>query len=144
MFLSFDLPDILIQLINFGIFYAVLHLVFLRHVGKAIAERRKYIDSLTTEYGKYQMQASQGRAQADQIRAAARREAETAIAKARADASNKAAEISAQFNAQAAQEVERAHAEVDAELKAARANEAQTVRELAELVLSRTLKEVER
>ena len=71
-FLSID-GTLVVQLINFAIFFAVLSVVFLRPVATAIARRREYINSLVSDYDRYQANAHDLRAEADGIRAAARR-----------------------------------------------------------------------
>ena len=138
MFLSLD-GTFIAQLINFAIFFALLRVVFIGPVGKAITERRRYINSVTSDYEKYQSAASALRAQAESVRAAARREAEAVLAKSRADASNEAAAISTQYAEQARLSIERANATVDAEMESARAQQPQLARELANLVVQRTL-----
>ncbi|HET9031205.1 MAG TPA: hypothetical protein VFN49_13615 [Candidatus Aquilonibacter sp.] len=130
-----------VQLINFAIFFAILSAVFLRPVSRAISERRKYINSVHSDYEKYQGEGSELRAQAESVRAAARRDAAAQIAKARAEASNKTAEMSAQYNAQVQSTVENAHKTVAAELTAARVGEEGVVRQLADLMLERTVSE---
>ncbi len=90
-FLSID-GTIVIQLINFAIFFVVLNVVFLRPVGAAIRKRREYINSLVSDYDRYQAEAKSLREEAEKARAAARREAEHAIAQARAQTSNETAE----------------------------------------------------
>ncbi len=130
-----------VQLINFAIFFAILSVVFLRPVGRAIRERRAYINSVHTDYEKYQTEGSKLRADAEAVRAAARRDAGTTIAKSRADASNKVAEISARYTAQAQSMIEAADKQVDAELVAARAGEETLVRQLADLMIERTVTE---
>ena len=142
MFLSTD-GTFWVQLINFAIFFVILRVVFLRTVGKAIAERRAYIEGLNNDYERYQAEAASARAQAETVRAAARREAEAVLSKARAEASNRGAEIASEFNAQAAAEIERAQQKANAELQSARASQPGAVKELADLVLSRTLAESE-
>lgn len=138
MFLQLD-GTFIVQLINFAIFFAILNFVFIRPVSRAIVARREYINSVTNDYDRYQAEAKALRAQAESIRAAARREAEGALSKTRAEASNEAADISAEFAQQATQTVEDAHRTVEAELQAARANEAERARELADLMVARTL-----
>lgn len=140
MFLQLD-GTAIVQLINFALFFAVLNVLFLRPVGKAIRERRAYIDSLTADYDRYQAEANAVCDQAEAVRAAARREAEQIISKARADASNDAAAIAQEYGTKSQQEIEAAQKTVDAELQSARANEPQLVRELADLMLQRTLSE---
>jgi F0F1-type ATP synthase membrane subunit b/b' len=138
MFLQID-GTFVVQLINFAIFFAILNVVFIRPVSRAIVARREYINSVTHDYDRYQAETNALRTQAEAIRAAARREAEQALSKTRAETSNEAAAIAAQFAQQAAQTVEDAHRTVEAELQAARVNEAQTAGELASLMVERTL-----
>ncbi len=130
-----------VQLINFAIFFAILSAVFLRPVSRAIRERRAYINSVHTDYEKYQTEGSKLRAEAEGVRAVARREAEATIAKARADASNKAADIAANYASQAQSTVESAQKTVTGELSAARADEENLVRQLADLMVERTVME---
>lgn len=130
-----------IQLINFAIFFALLSVVFLRPVSRAIRERRQYINSVASDYEKYQTEGGALRAQAESIRATARREAAATIAKARADASNQAADISSQYGSQAQAAVESAHKTVADELNTARVGEETVVRQLADLMLDRTVTE---
>lgn len=138
MFLQID-GTFIVQLINFAIFFALLNVVFIRPVSKAIVKRREYINSVTSDYDRYQAEANALRTQAENIRAAARREAEQALSKVRAEASNESAAVATQYAQQTTQIVEEAHRTVETELQAARANEAQTVRELADLMVERTL-----
>jgi F-type H+-transporting ATPase subunit b len=131
----------LIQFINFVIFFAILTVVFIRPVSRAIVKRREYINSVTNDYDRYQAEAHELRTQAESIRAAARREAEQLLARERANASNQAGTISAQANAKASQIIAEAERTVAAELQAARANEPQTVSELADLMVQRAFVE---
>jgi len=140
MFLKLD-GTFIVQLVNFAIFFALLRVVFIRPVSKAIVKRREYINSLTNDYDRYQAEAASLRTQAESIRAAARREAEAALAKARAEASNEAAALSTQYNQQVAQIIEEANRIVAAELDAARSSEPQIVRDLANLMVERTVME---
>lgn len=141
MFLTPSGGTMLVQFINFVIFFAILNVVFIRPVSKAIVKRREYINSVTNDYDRYQAEAHQLRTQAESIRAAARREAEQLIAQERAKASNEAGSIAAEANAKVSEIVAEAERAVAAELQAARANEAQTVRELADLMVQRALAE---
>ncbi|HEV3152478.1 MAG TPA: ATP synthase F0 subunit B [Candidatus Baltobacteraceae bacterium] len=141
MFLKLD-GTFVVQLINFAIFFALLNVVFIRPVSRAIMKRREYINSVTNDYDRYQAEAASCRSEAEAIRAAARREAEQTLAKVRAQASDESANLSAQFNQEAAQLVDRAHQTVNAEMQAARANEPQIVSDLADLMVSRTLTEL--
>lgn len=140
MFLKLD-GTFVVQLINFAIFFALLNVVFIRPVGKAIVKRREYINSVTNDYDRYQAEATSLRTQAESIRASARREAEQSVAKARAQASNESAKIAAEYASRVSQTVEEARRTVESELDAARAGEPQTVSDLADLMVSRTLTE---
>lgn len=58
---------LVVQLFNFAIFFAVLYVVFLRPVAAAIGRRRQYINSLVSDYDRYQAEAASLRAQAEEI-----------------------------------------------------------------------------
>lgn len=139
-FLSVD-GTLVIQLINFAIFFAVLNVVFLKPVGKAIAKRREYINSLVSDYDRYQAEARSLRAEAEGVRVAARRDAEHAVAAARAQSSNEAAEMSSRYAQQAQAIVEEAQVTVRGELEAARTGESEAVRRLANVMLERVVPE---
>ncbi len=141
MFLRVD-GTLVVQLINFAIFFALLNVVFLRPVGRAIAKRRQYIDGLVADYDRYQAEAKKLREEAEGIRAAARRKAEQTVAAARAGASNEAAEISTRYAQEAKSVVEAAQSAAAAELKTARAGESAAVRRLADLMLERVVPEI--
>lgn len=143
MFLKLD-GTFWIQLLNFVIFFTLLNVVFLRPVGAAIKKRREYINSLTAHYDLYKEQAAEIQAQGEAMRAAARREAEQTLSKARAQASNETAQLATAYAQQVAQKVEEAHKTVDLELESARANEERTVAELADLMVERTVTEATR
>jgi F-type H+-transporting ATPase subunit b len=143
MFLSLD-GTLFVQLINFAIFFALLNLVFLRPVGRAIAKRRAYIDSLVSDYDHYQEEARSLREEASAIRAGARREAEHRISTARAVASNEAAEISGRYAQQARSTIEDAQKTAQAELETAYAGEGEAVRGLANAMLERVIPEAAR
>lgn len=140
MFLQVD-GTMVVQLINFAIFVAVLNVVFLRHVSAAIRKRREYINSLTTDYARYQAEAKDLRERAEALRAAARRDAQHTIAQARSRASNEAAERSAAYAQQVKQTVETATATVATELDAARAGLDLSARQLSNIMLERVLPE---
>jgi F0F1-type ATP synthase membrane subunit b/b' len=141
MFLTPSWGTMLVQFVNFVIFFAILTVVFIRPVSRAIVARRQYINSVTNDYDRYQAESHALRAQAESIRAAARREAEHLLSQERAAASNEAGAIAAETNAKAAAIIAEAERTVDAELQAARANEPQTVAELAALMVDRALAE---
>lgn len=139
-FLSID-GTLVIQLINFAIFVAVLNVVFLRPVGAAIRKRREYINSLVSDYDRYQADAKSLREQAESMRAAARRDAEHTVAAARAQASNETAEAASRYAQQAQSIVEEATRKVQAEMDTARRGEERTVRQIADLMLERIVPE---
>ena len=132
---------LVVQLVNFAIFFVLLNFVFLRPVGRAIAKRREYINSLVTDYDRYQEEARALREQAEDVRVAARRDAEHRVAAARAAGSNEAAEVSKRYTEQAQAIVEDAHRTARAELDAARAGEAAAVTSLAALMIDRVIPE---
>ena len=141
MFLSLD-GTLFVQLINFAIFFALLNVLFLRPVGRAIAKRRAYIDTLVSDYDRYQEMARSLREEAAAIRAEARRNAEHRVATARAAASNEAAEMSSRYAEQVRNIAEDAQKTARAELETARAGEKEAVRRLADVMLERVLPEV--
>ena len=143
MFLSLD-GTVFVQLINFAIFFALLNVVFLRPVGRAIAKRRAYIDNLVSEYDRYQEKARSLREEAAAIRAEARRNAEHRVAAARAAASNVAADMSSRYARQAKSMTEDAQKTAQTELETARAGEGEAVRRLAGVMLDRVLPEAAR
>jgi F-type H+-transporting ATPase subunit b len=138
MFLSLD-GTFWVQLLNFAIFFALLNVLFLRPVGRAIRKRREFIDGVVSDYARYQGDAKALRERAERVRSEARREAEQKIAKARADASNETAELASRFSAQVQSTVEEAQRNANAELDRARANENRLVKQLADVMVDRTL-----
>jgi len=141
MFLSLD-GTFWVQLVNFAIFYAILHVVFLRPVTKAIAKRRAYIDGLTSDYESAQTEANRLRAEADNVRAEARRESDHILAAARNDGGNDAAKLAADYAQKVQSIVEGAHATVADEVASVKPREDALVGELAESIVTRVLPEV--
>ncbi len=142
-FLSID-GTLVVQLLNFAIFFALLNVVFLRPVAAAIHKRRQYIDSLVSDYDRYQAEAHSLRAQAEEVRAAARLRAEQRVAAARAEASNEAAQLSTDYADRAQRIVEEAQQTAQAELDAARSNEGEAVLKLAGFMIDRVIPEATR
>ena len=138
MFLSLD-GTFWMQLLNFAIFFALLNVLFLRPVGRAIRKRREYIDSVVSDYAVYQGEAKSLRDQAEAIRAQARRDGEQRIAKVRADASNEAAALAVQYGGRVQGIVDEAHRNADAELARAREGEERLVGQLADLMVQRSV-----
>jgi len=138
MFLSLD-GTFWMQLLNFAIFFALLNVLFLRPVGRAIRKRREYIDSVVSDYAVYQGEAKSLRDQAEAIHAQARRDGEQRIAKVRADASNEAAALAVQYGGRVQGIVDEAHRNADAELARAREGEERLVGQLADLMVQRSV-----
>ncbi len=138
MFLSLD-GTLFIQLINFGIFFLILNFVFLRPVGEAIRKRREYIEGVQADFERYTHQVQTLRAEADQKRAAARREAEARIAHERGAAETEGAKMAEDFSAQAQGLADQARATVDAEVGAAKAQEDALSKSLGALLLERAI-----
>jgi F-type H+-transporting ATPase subunit b len=138
VFLSID-GTLIVQVVNFIAFIILLNIVFLRPVGAAIAKRRAYIDGLARDIEQGQIEVKALHGQAEDRRAAARREAEAELSKARAAAQNEAGELLVKYQEQATDLVEHAHRSVSAELEAARAKEPQIVKSLAQTLLERAL-----
>jgi F-type H+-transporting ATPase subunit b len=132
---------LVVQLVNFAIFFAILNVVFLRPVGRAIAKRREYINSLVSDYDRYQQEARTLRAEAEDVRVAARRDAEHIVAVARASASNEAAELTSKYGERVQAIVEEAQRTAQSELERARAGEDRTVAQLAALIVERVIPE---
>jgi F-type H+-transporting ATPase subunit b len=140
MLFQFDLTFV-VQLVNFAIFLAVLNVVFLKPVGKAIKERREYKESLVSGYDAAQAEASALRKKAEEIRAQAHREADAVLAKARAEASNETAALASDYNQKSAAIVAAAQSEAGKELVAAESRGNALSEELASLMLSRVFDE---
>jgi len=136
--LSLD-GTLVVQLINFLVFLLVLNAIFLKPVGAAIARRRAYIDGVSHDIEQFEKDLKTLRTQADERRAAARREADALMAQGRSQGQAEAASISADFAARAAQLIEEAHATVAREVAHARQNEEQIVESLADTLLTRAI-----
>ncbi len=106
MFLSID-GTLIVQVVNFVVFIILLNFVFLRPVGRVIAERRAYIDGIARDIESGEAEVRTLRGQADDRRAAARREAEAAITQARGTAQNEAAAVLAEYQGRAGALIER-------------------------------------
>ncbi len=129
----------LVQLVNFAIFFAILNVVFLRPVGRAIRKRREYIDGVHGDYERYQRDARTLRAEADAKRVAARNEAQGSVATARTKAEAEAAAIAAGFAGKAEAIADEARATVEGELTKARARENELAGALAATLVERAV-----
>jgi F0F1-type ATP synthase membrane subunit b/b' len=140
-FLSVEWQDVVVQLINFVIFFAILNVIFLRPVSAAIRRRREYINSLVSDYDQHQAQAKSLREQAEAVRASARLKAEHRIAAARAQASNEAAELATRYSQRVQSVVGEAQQTVQRELDEARGGESEAARRVADFMLDRVIPE---
>jgi F-type H+-transporting ATPase subunit b len=138
MLLSID-GTLVVQLVNFVVFLAILNAIFLRPVGAAIAKRRAYIDGVGTDITQFEADLKEMRWQAQERRAAARRRADAVVAAARSQAQVEASLIVADHQAQAASTVAEAQATVGLEIAQARTNEAGIVDRLAREMLERAV-----
>jgi F0F1-type ATP synthase membrane subunit b/b' len=139
-FLSLD-GTFWVQLLNFGIFFLIANVVFLRPVGEAVRKRREYIDEVQADFERYQHQVTTLTAEGEERRAAARRAAQETTAAARSKAEAEAAKTIGEATQQASALVERAHATVDGELNEARGREPELAAALARTLLERAVGE---
>jgi F-type H+-transporting ATPase subunit b len=130
---------LVVQLVNFIVFLAVLNVIFFKPVGAAIAKRRAYIDGLKHDIEQLQSDAKTLRGQAEERRAAARRAADEAMARARVEAGAQADAAISVAQTRAAELVAEAQAEVVREIEAARREEPRIVNALADELLGRAL-----
>lgn len=128
-----------LQLINFAIFFAILNVVFLKPVGRAVAKRRAYIDSLIDGYDAADAESRRLQDEIAGKRVAARRDAEATLSKARAKASDESASIATEYAGRAQGIIERANQTVAAEMQAARSKEASAAHELAGMMVERVV-----
>lgn len=136
--LSLD-GTLIVQLVNFIVFLAILNAIFFKPVGAAIARRRAFIDGLRHDIEQLHGEAKALRGQAEERRAAARREADELIARARVGAGKESDVIVSRAQEQASEIVAKAHADVARELASARAEEPRIVNALADDMLARAL-----
>jgi F-type H+-transporting ATPase subunit b len=136
--LSLD-GTLVVQLINFVVFLAILNVVFMKPVGAAIARRRAYIDGLKHDFEQLQHDEQELRKRAESRRIAARREADETVAKERVGAAQEADKIVAAAQGRATEITAEAHAEVQKEVSAARADEGRVVDALAGDMVARAL-----
>jgi len=130
---------LLVQVVNFIVFLAIMNVIFFKPVGAAIARRRAYIDGLAHDIEQLQRESKSLRGQAEDRRAAARREAEETLAHARVDIGRESDAILIAAQERASGIVASAHAEVAKELEAARVQEPRIVDALASEMLGRAL-----
>ena len=139
-------PDgtFVVQLINFAIFFALLNVLFLRPVGKAVAQRRAYLDNLVGGYEKAQSEANALRREAERVRNEARREADAAIARERARMHEDGVSILAEFSKKANETIDAANELVRGEVEALSGDLGTLREQLAGQILAQALPEVRR
>ncbi|HZO93911.1 MAG TPA: ATP synthase F0 subunit B [Candidatus Baltobacteraceae bacterium] len=130
---------IFVQIVNLIVFLAIMNVIFFRPVGAAIARRRAYIDGLKHDIEQLQREAKTHRGSADERRAAARREADAAIAKARVETARESDAILVAAQARAGEIAAKAQLEVEREIERAREEEPRIVDALAGEMLERAL-----
>jgi F-type H+-transporting ATPase subunit b len=138
MFLAID-GTFIAQIVDFIVFLLIMNAVFFKPVRAALAKRRAYVNSVTADYDTAVTDARELRGQADAKRAQARREADEVAGHERSTAATEAAAIAGNYSASAESIVDSAHAQVAAELADAHAKEDELVRQLADMMLERTL-----
>ena len=143
MLFSFD-GTFVVQLINFAIFFALLNVLFLRPVGKAVAQRRAYLDNLVGGYEKAQSEANALRREAERVRNEARREADAAIARERARMREDGVSILAEFSKKANETIDAANERVRGEVEALSGDLGTLREQLAGQILAQALPEVRR
>ena len=138
MLLALD-GTLVVQIVNFIVFLAIMDVIFFRPVGAAIARRRAYIDGLKHDIETLDQDVKSLRGQAEAQRAAARREADEAIAQARIAFGKETDAIVAEAQGQAMEIVRRARTQVETEIQAARGQEPRIVDALAGEMVARAL-----
>ena len=138
MLLSLD-GTVVVQIVNFIVFLAIMDVIFFRPVGAAIARRRAYIDGLKHDIESLDQDTKSLRGQAEARRAAARREADEAIAQARVAFGKETDAIVSEAQGQAMEIVRRARTQVETEVQSARAQEPRIVDALAGEMVARAL-----
>jgi F-type H+-transporting ATPase subunit b len=138
MLLALD-GTVVVQIVNFIVFLAIMDVIFFRPVGAAIARRRAYIDGLKHDIETLDQDVKSLRGQAEAQRAAARREADEAIAQARIAFGKETDAIVAEAQGQAMEIVRRARTQVETEIQAARGQEPRIVDALAGEMVARAL-----
>jgi F-type H+-transporting ATPase subunit b len=130
---------LVVQIVNFIVFLAIMNVIFFKPVGAAIARRRAYIDGLKHDIEALDQDVKSLRGQAEARRAAARREADEAIAQARVAFGKETDAIVAGAQEQAMEIVRRARTQVETEIQTARGQEPRIVDALAGEMVVRAL-----
>ena len=140
MLLSLD-GTLIVQVINFGIFYLILNAFFVAPTRKSRMERYERIRAIEEETENLVKEARALRSQTTAFIAAAYREADARISRADAEAGRQAEEIIAAAHADAKAKAEEARKVVAGELTALQASRNRSVGELAAVMLGQALGE---
>lgn len=140
MLLSLD-GTLIVQVINFGIFYLILNAFFVAPTRKSRTERYERIRSIEEETETLVKEARELRAQTAAFLAAAYREADARISRADAEAGRQSGEIIAAAHADAKAKAEAARKVVEGEIAALQAARGRNVGELAAVMLGQALGE---
>ncbi|TAM76894.1 hypothetical protein EPN44_04410 [bacterium] len=140
MLLSLD-GTLIVQVINFGIFYLILNAFFVAPTRKSRMERYERIRRIEEETETLVKETRELRAQTAAFIAAAYREADARISRAGAEAGRQAEEIIASAHAGAKAKAEEARKVVAGELTALQAARGRNVGELAAVMLGQALGE---
>jgi F-type H+-transporting ATPase subunit b len=138
MLLSID-GTLLVQILNFVVFWVLLNYVFIAPTRKAIEERQRIIATQHREADDLRKQAAALQAQAAAIIDDARRRTAETMREAAARASVEVAEIERRAYEEAAATIARAQATVASELAQATAKQTPFVAELANSMVKRAL-----
>lgn len=130
---------LLVQLVNFIVFLAILNVIFFKPVGAAIRKRREYIDGLGHDIEQFQREAKTYRGQAEERRARARREAAELMARLRVEITRESDAITLGAQGEAAEIIAKAQLAVAHEVDAARVDEYRVVDTLANEMLERAI-----
>ncbi|HTW84694.1 MAG TPA: ATP synthase F0 subunit B [Candidatus Sulfotelmatobacter sp.] len=138
MLLSLD-GTVVVQIVNFIVFLAIMNVIFFKPVGAAIARRRAYIDGLKHDVEALDQDVKSLRGQAEIRRHEARLAADEAIAAKRQAFGKETDAIISDAQGRALEIVQKAHAQVETELQSARAQEARIVDALADEMVGRAI-----
>lgn len=140
MLLSLD-GTLIVQLINFGIFFLILNAVFVAPTRKSRMARYERGRGIEDETAKLHKETRKLRAETSAFLAAAYREADVRISRAEAEAGRQAGQIIAAAHADAKVKAEEARKVVEAEVSELAAARGRNVEELAALMVGRALGE---
>ncbi|MBV8082249.1 MAG: ATP synthase F0 subunit B [Candidatus Eremiobacteraeota bacterium] len=138
MLLSFD-GTLLVQILNFIVFWVLLNWLFIAPTRRAIEARQRFVADQYREADAFAAQAKQLHAQADGILNEARQETEATMRQASTRASEETHEIERTAAEEAAATVALAQAKVASERAEAVSKQGPFVAELAQTMASRAL-----